>query len=81
VSKRQLGIDLCEILVDKVAPGQVSSQVRRVSPISIIPSTILTHIHPHVALARRAQPGNLPKCSYISEIGKHWLKKVLSLNR
>jgi hypothetical protein len=33
-----------------------------------------THIHPRVALARRVKPGNLPKSSYISEIGEHWLE-------
>ena len=36
---------------------------------------VRTHIHTHVALAQRAKPGNLPKCSYISEIGEHWLEK------
>jgi hypothetical protein len=35
-----------------VAPGQVSPL--RVPPIIIIPSMVRTHIHPHVALARRA---------------------------
>ena len=57
-----------------VVPGQVSPQVFRFSPISIIPSMVCISIHPH-ALARRAKLGNRPKSGYVSEIGKLWLEK------
>lgn len=62
-----------------VAPGHVSPQVLRVSPISIIPSMVRTNIHPHVALARRAKLGNRPKSGYVSEIGELWLEKYSHL--
>jgi hypothetical protein len=49
-----------------------------VSPVSVIPSMLLTQAHLHVALSgrnKRAKPGNPPKSQVLLEIGARWVEK------
>jgi hypothetical protein len=42
-------------LLVRMAMGQVSLRVLRVSPISVIPPLLPTHIHPHAAITRKTE--------------------------
>jgi hypothetical protein len=55
-------------VVDKITMGQVFLQVLRFSPVSIIPPTLHTNLHPHLALTRQTNVRSLgtfnERCSF-----------------
>jgi hypothetical protein len=62
----------CEVFVGHVGAVTGFSPSTSVSPVSIIPPMLHTHLHLHVALTRRtngAKLENLPKRQSLSESG------------
>jgi hypothetical protein len=62
---------LCEIFGGQNGTQTDFSKVLQFSSFSIIPPMLHTHLHLHVALARRAKPGDVPKSSVHLEIKKY----------
>ena len=48
------------------------------SPVSVIPPVLHTHLQLHIALTRR-RIWELYKSSALTEIGERWTRKILSL--
>jgi len=66
------------ILGGKVGLGQICLRILRLSPVSIIPSMVQSHLHLNTTFIRRTSGrsgGTSKQRSAISAIGKHWLKK------
>ena len=82
LSPLRIGFEARSAHVSFMVVGQVFLPVPRLTPVSIVPPMLHTHLHPHVAVARRKSGrslGTLLKSTPVWAIGEHWIEKYYYL--